>query len=119
MKSVNIQEQFSKFAAYWSPKIVGEVNDCYVKVFKAKGEFVWHSHPDEDEFFLVVKGELKIRFRDGEERLREGEFLIVPRGVEHLPIAEAECHVLLFEPKGVVNTGDAESDRRVEADWLY
>src|SRR5258707_3337838 len=99
MKTVNLKEKFRSFNDQWSPKILGEVNDSYVKAVKLQGEFVWHHHDHEDEMFLVVKGELRMRFRDHEETVRPGEFIIVPRGVEHLPSAEQETHILMFEPK--------------------
>lgn len=119
MKKVNIKDKFQLFDAYWTPKILGEVNNSHVKIFKAKGEFVWHSHKDEDEFFLVIKGQLNIKMRDREIHLKEGEFCIVPKGVEHLPYANEEAHVLLFEPKAVVNTGDATSEKTVEdPEWI-
>ncbi|NGX45457.1 MAG: hypothetical protein K940chlam2_00611 [Chlamydiae bacterium] len=119
MKKVNLQKKFRLFDTHWDPKVLGEVNDCMVKIFKAKGEFVWHQHENEDEFFLIIKGELKIKFRGDEITLKEGEFLIVPRGVEHLPYAEQECHVLLFEPKQVINTGDSVSEKTVEKpEWI-
>lgn len=111
---VSLAEKFSLFSDQWSPKVVGELNGQQVKLAKLEGEFVWHSHDREDELFLVVKGSLTIRFRDGEVRLDEGEFCIVPRGVEHLPVAEEEVHVLLFEPASTLNTGDAEDPRRVD-----
>jgi len=119
MKKVNIKDKFQLFDACWTPKILGEVNNSHVKIFKAKGEFVWHSHKDEDEFFLVIKGQLNIKMRDREIHLKEGEFFIVPKGVEHLPYANEEAHVLLFEPKAVVNTGDAISEKTVEdPEWI-
>jgi len=118
MEKVNIKQKFQLFNEYWSPKIVGELNDNHIKIFKAKGEFVWHKHEEDDEFFLVVKGKLKIKLRDREIILNEGEFFIVPKGVEHLPYAEEETHILLFETKRVINTGDATSDKRVEPEWL-
>src|SRR5215469_3782419 len=98
MDPVNLAEKFSRFDDYWSPRIAGELNDSYIKLVKLKGEFVWHHHDTEDELFLVVKGSLLIRLRDGVIRLREGEFVVIPHGVEHLPIAEEEVHVLLLEP---------------------
>src|SRR5215475_4736150 len=98
MKVVNLARKFSLFSDYWSPKIVGELNGQQVKVAKLKGEFVWHQHAHEDELFLVAKGRLRIQLRDREVIINEGEFFIVPKGVEHLPIAEAEVHVLLLEP---------------------
>ncbi len=113
MEKVNIKQKFSLFDDHWSPKIIGELNDCHVKAVKLKGEFVWHSHENEDELFLVIKGSLLIKFRDREVRLEEGEFLIVPHGVEHLPVAEEEAHVLLLEPKTTLNTGNVENERTV------
>jgi len=113
MEKVNLSQKFSVFQDYWSPKIAGEVNDSYVKLAKLKGEFVWHQHPAEDELFLVVKGCLLIRLRDGEIRLQEGEFVVIPRGVEHLPVAEEEAHVLFLEPKSTLNTGNIRSSRTV------
>lgn len=111
MEAVNLKEAFAKFSEHWNPKIAGEVNDCYVKLVKLQGEFVWHHHEHEDELFLVVKGALKMRFRDHEALVREGEFLIVPRGVEHLPVADEETHVLLLEPKSTLNTGNLRNER--------
>ncbi len=113
MEPVNLAEKFSRFDDYWSPKIAGELNDSYIKLVKLKGEFVWHHHDAEDELFLVVKGNLLIKLRDGEIRLREGEFVVIPRGVEHLPVAEEEVHVLLLEPNTTVNTGTVASERTV------
>ena len=116
---VNIKEKFQLFNESWCPKILGELNGNYVKIFKARKEFVWHHHQHEDEFFLVVEGQLKIKLRDREIILNPGEFFIVPKGVEHLPYAETEAHVLLFEPKQVVNTGNATSERTVNnLEWL-
>ncbi len=113
MEKVNLAEKFAHFNEYWSPKIAGEVNDAYVKLAKLKGEFEWHFHENEDELFLVVKGRLLLRFRDRDVWLDEGEFLIVPKGVEHLPIADEEAHVLLLEPKTTLNTGNVQSERTV------
>jgi mannose-6-phosphate isomerase-like protein (cupin superfamily) len=113
MESVNLAEKFRRFGDYWSPKIVGELNDSYVKVVKLKGEFVWHHHDLEDELFLVVKGRLLLRLRDRDVWLEEGEFAIVPRGVEHLPIAPDEVHVVLLEPKSTLNTGNVRNERTV------
>ena len=112
-EKVNLREKFGMFADRWSPKIVGEVNDSHVKLVKLQGEFVWHRHEEEDELFLVVSGRITIRFRDGDVRLEENEFLIVPRGVEHMPVAEEEASVLLFEPKTTLNTGDVQNERTV------
>lgn len=111
MEKVNLAEKLSMFNEHWSPKIVGEVNDCLVKLVKFQGEFVWHKHDNEDEMFLVVKGRIRIRFRDHDVDLDEGEFLVVARGVEHMPVAENEAHVLLFEPSSVLNTGDVQNER--------
>jgi mannose-6-phosphate isomerase-like protein (cupin superfamily) len=111
LEKVNLSEKFGLFGEHWSPKIAGEVNDSYVKLVKFSGDFVWHKHDDEDEMFLVVKGEIVIKLRDGDVRLGEGEFVIIPRGVEHKPVADAEAHVLLFEPKTVLNTGDVVNER--------
>ena len=115
MEKVDLAQKFGLFRDYWSPKIVGEVNDLHVKLVKLKGEFIWHHHEAEDELFLVVKGKLLIRLRDHDIRLEEGEFVIIPRGVEHLPIAEEEVHVLLLEPKSTLNTGNVRNDRTVAA----
>jgi mannose-6-phosphate isomerase-like protein (cupin superfamily) len=119
--AVNLAERFSRFTDQWSPKIVGELNDSYIKLAKVQGEFVWHAHADEDEFFLVVKGRLLIRLRDRDVLLNAGEFFVVPRGVEHLPIAEEETHIVLLEPKATLHTGDVESARTVAVEdqqWL-
>jgi mannose-6-phosphate isomerase-like protein (cupin superfamily) len=119
MEKVNLVEKFALFAERWSPKIVGELNGQYVKLAKLKGEFVWHQHQDEDELFLVIKGCLTIRLPEKEIAVREGEFLIVPRGVEHCPVAAEEAHVLLFEPRSTAHTGDVHTERTVETlDWI-
>ena len=114
LEKVNLSEKLSLFEEHWSPQIAGEVGDSYVKLVKFQGDFVWHKHDAEDEMFLVVKGSITIRLRDGDVRLNEGEFVIVPRGVEHMPVAEEEAHVLLFEPKTVLNTGDVRNERTRE-----
>ena len=114
MEKINLAEKFRLFDEYWSPRIVGEINDFYVKIAKFKGEFLWHKHDAEDELFLVVKGHLLIKLRDREIDLDAGEFTIIPRGVEHLPIASEEAHVLLLEPKTTRNTGDVISERTVK-----
>ena len=114
MEKVNLAEKFSLFDDHWSPRIVGELNDSYVKLAKFKGEFIWHKHDAEDELFLVIKGHLLIKLRDGEVNLDAGEFAIIPRGIEHLPIAYEEAHVLLLEPKTTLNTGDVTSSRTVK-----
>jgi mannose-6-phosphate isomerase-like protein (cupin superfamily) len=115
LDKVNLREKFGQFSDYWSPKIVGELNDSYVKTVKLKGEFVWHHHEAEDELFLVVDGRLRMQFRDGSHEVGPGEFIIVPRGVEHCPLALTdEVHVVLLEPKTTVNTGNVRNDRTVE-----
>lgn len=114
MDKVNVYEKLSTFHTHWRPKIVGEVNESYIKVAKLKGEFLWHSHEHEDEMFYVLKGRLTIKFRDRDIHLDEGEFLIIPKGVEHLPVAEAEVHVMLIEPKTTLNTGDVVNERTVQ-----
>lgn len=111
MERRDLKELLARFQDAWNPRVIGAVNDCEVKLAKLEGEFCWHSHADEDELFLVVEGRLRMRFRDREEVLEPGQLIIVPRGVEHLPVAEPTCSVLLFEPKGTLNTGDAEDER--------
>lgn len=119
MNKVNLAEKFNLFSEYWSPRIVGELNEQYVKLAKFKGEFVWHSHADEDELFLVIKGSLRIEFKEGAVTLNEGEFYIVPKGVEHKPIADEEAHVMLLEPKSTEQTGGVESDLLVDKQpWI-
>jgi mannose-6-phosphate isomerase-like protein (cupin superfamily) len=113
MHPVNIAEKFGKFQDYWNPRLVGELNDFAVKAVKLKGEFVWHHHDIEDELFLVVKGTLRMRFRDHDAIVREGEFIIVPHGVEHQPVADEEVHLLLLEPKATLNTGNLTNERTV------
>ncbi len=116
---INLAEKFGLFREQWSPKIVAELNGQYVKLAKLQGEFVWHDHAQEDELFLVVRGRLTIRFRDGEAVLGPGELLVVPAGVEHQPVAPEEVEVLLLEPKSTLNTGNVRDARTVEAlDWL-
>ncbi|MDP1608826.1 MAG: cupin domain-containing protein [Chlamydiales bacterium] len=114
MNKVNVKEKFKLFDEYWSPRILGELNGNYVKIFKAKGEFVWHQHEHEDEFFLVIQGQLKIKLKDREIVLNEGEFFIVPKGTDHLPYSDSEAYVLLFEPKQVLNTGNVISEKTVK-----
>lgn len=110
LEKVNLPEKLALFEEHWSPKIVGELNGQQVRLVKILGEFVWHHHEEEDELFLVVKGGFRMEFRDGEEWIGEGEMIVVPRGVEHRPVAEKEAHVLLFEPASTVNTGGVESE---------
>lgn len=113
MEKVNLEQKFAQIHEHWSPKLVGELNGQHVKLAKIQGEFLWHHHAEEDELFLVVKGQLILRLRDRDVVLNEGEFFIVPRGVEHLPIAEEEVHLLLFEPADTLNTGNVENARTV------
>ena len=114
--AINLAEKFAKFSEHWSPKIVARMNDYEFKLVKLQGEFVWHSHADTDEVFIVVDGEMTIHFRDGDVRLRAGEMLVVPKGVEHKPSAAAECRVMLVETAGTVNTGDVVSARTAPVD---
>lgn len=111
MEKVNISEKFSLFNDFWNPRIVGELNGQHVKAVKLKGEFVWHHHDREDELFLVVKGKLKMEFRDKTVDLNPGEFIIVPHQVEHRPVADEEVQILLFEPASTLNTGNVENDK--------
>ncbi len=110
LEKVNLAEKFFLFDEPWSPKIVGELNGQHVKLVKLLGEFVWHHHDEEDELFLVVKGRFRMEFRDRSEWIEEGEFVVVPRGVEHRPVAEEEAHVMLFEPASTLNTGNVTSE---------
>jgi mannose-6-phosphate isomerase-like protein (cupin superfamily) len=114
VEKVNLAEKFSLFDEPWSPKIVAELNDTYVKVVKFEDEFVWHHHDDEDELFWVVSGRLRMQFRDGDVVLEPGELIVVPKGVEHCPVAEGETHVVLVEPKTVLNTGNVRNERTVD-----
>ncbi len=116
MEKVNLAEAFGRFAEHWSPKIVATLNDYDVKLAKVKGEFVWHQHADTDELFLVVKGKLRIRERNRDVELEEGDLYVVPRGVEHCPVAEDEAQILLLEPRGTVNTGNVRNERTVAGD---
>lgn len=113
ISKVNIKEKFDSFKDRWSPKIVGEINESFVKLAKLEGEFVWHHHEAEDEMFLVIKGSLLMKLRDRDIQIDEGEFVIIPRGVEHLPVAAEEVHVLLLEPKSTLNTGNLTNERTV------
>ena len=109
MNKINIEQKLSLFKDHWNPRIIGELNHQYVKLAKLKGEFIWHKHDDEDEMFLVLKGTLKIAFRDRIETINENEMIIVPRGIEHKPIAEKEVSIMLFEPASTINTGELEN----------
>jgi mannose-6-phosphate isomerase-like protein (cupin superfamily) len=113
MEKVIVGDKFSLFSDYWSPKVAAELNDSYIKLAKFKGEFVWHHHENEDELFFVMKGQLLIKLRDGEVRIGPGEFVVIPRGIDHLPVAEDEVHVILIEPKATSNTGNVVGDRTV------
>jgi mannose-6-phosphate isomerase-like protein (cupin superfamily) len=110
---VNLADKFSKFQDHFNPRVLGEINDFVVKAVKLKGEFIWHHHDHEDEMFLVVKGTLRMKFRTHEAVVREGEFVIVPHGVEHMPVAEEEAHIILLEPKTTLNTGNIVNERTV------
>ena len=111
MEKVNLREKLDLFAEHWQPKIVGDLNGQHIKLVKFQGTFVWHHHDNEDELFLVVKGRFLMEFRDKNVWLEEGEFVIVPRGVEHRPVADEEAHVLLFEPASTLNTGNVRNER--------
>jgi mannose-6-phosphate isomerase-like protein (cupin superfamily) len=117
--AISLSQKLSKIDALWTPKIVAQMNDYYLKLVKIENEFVWHSHPETDEVFLVMEGNMRIDFRDGAVELSEGEMVVVPRGAEHRPFAESECHVLLIEPRETVNTGDAGGERTVsDLEWI-
>ena len=118
MQKVNLSEKLALFTDFWSPKAVGAVNDLHVKLVKLKGEFIWHAHEVEDELFLVLQGKLRMQFRDREVVVEPGELIVVPHGIEHRPVADAEVHVLLLEPKSTVNTGTAGGDRTREVEWV-
>jgi mannose-6-phosphate isomerase-like protein (cupin superfamily) len=113
MDTVNLSEKFSRFSDYFHPRVIGELNDSLVKAVKLQGEFVWHHHENEDELFLVVKGTLRMKFRDREAVVRAGEFIIVPKSVEHCPVADEEVHIVLIEPKSTLNTGNITNERTV------
>ena len=116
---INLRDKFSKITEQWQPKNIAQMNDYHFKLAKVEGEFIWHDHPETDEVFLVVHGKLEIQLRDGSVTLQEGEMFVVPRGVEHKPVAEQECHILLVEPAGTVNTGDRPGERTAPNDvWI-
>jgi mannose-6-phosphate isomerase-like protein (cupin superfamily) len=116
---VNLQDKLSKFSEHWSPKIIVQMNDYHFKLAKVQGEFIWHDHPETDEVFLVIKGQLKIHLRDSIVTLNEGEMYVVPKGVEHKPVAEQECHIMLIEPVGTFNTGDMVDEKTALNDvWI-
>ena len=119
MKKINLEDKLSKFSEHWSPKMIAEMNDYQFKLVKIEGEFVWHEHPDTDEVFIVIEGTMRIEFEDRTIELSEGEMLVVPKGVRHKPYAEAECKVMLVEPRGVVNTGDTGDELTADNDvWV-
>lgn len=108
---INFEEKLGKFSEHWSPRIIAQLNDYHLKLAKVQGEFIWHDHPETDEVFIVVKGHLDILFRDGKVSLHEGEMFVVPKGVEHKPVGENECQILLIEPAGTVNTGNVVNEK--------
>lgn len=119
MKSINFADKLSKFSDHWSPKVIAEMNDYQFKLAKLEGEFVWHNHTDTDEVFIVIEGSMKIELEDGVVELGAGEMYVVPKGVMHKPSAEKECQIMLVEPRGVVNTGEVDSDLTAENDvWI-
>ena len=119
MKSVNLSEKFDKFSDYWAPRVIAEMNDYYFKLVKVKGEFVWHTHDDTDETFIVLDGELIIEFRDKTITLKKGEMVVIPKGMEHKPASREECQIMIVEPKGVMNTGDSDDQLTAENDvWI-
>jgi len=115
---INLTEKFNLFSEQWHPKIAGELNDSYVKLAKVQGEFVWHLHENEDELFFVIKGTLTIKLREEDLTIREGEFVIIPKGVEHMPVAQEEVWIMMLEPKTTSNTGNVKNERTVEAEWI-
>jgi len=118
-KPISLAEKFGKFTEQWAPRVVAEMNDYQFKLSKLQGEFIWHSHPDTDEVFVVVDGAMTIEFRDGRVDLKAGEMFVVPRGVEHKPVAESECQLMIIEPRGIANTGDAGGERTAPNDvWI-
>ncbi|MGB1299424.1 MAG: cupin domain-containing protein [Psychrobium sp.] len=118
-QSINLNDKFAKFSAHWTPKVIAEMNDYQFKLAKIKDEFVWHTHDDTDEMFMVIKGSMIIKLRDGDVLLDEGEMYVVPKGVEHKPYAEQECHIMMIEPRGTVNTGDSDSALTADNDvWI-
>lgn len=115
---INLTEKFNLFTEQWHPKIAGELNDSYIKLAKVEGEFVWHQHENEDELFLVIKGTLTIKLRKHDLTIHEGEFVIIPKGVEHMPVAGEEVWIMMLEPKTTTNTGNVENERTVEDEWI-
>ena len=118
-KALNFEEKFSRFSDHWFPRVIAEMNDYQFKLVKVQGEFVWHKHPETDEVFIVINGVLDIEFKDGKVTLESGEMFVIPKGVEHRPVAKKECKMMLIEPKGVLNTGDADGQLTAENDaWV-
>lgn len=118
-KAINFQEKYQQFSEHWSPRVIAEMNDYQFKLAKVEGEFVWHKHDDTDEVFIVIEGSLQVEFRDGSVTLNSGEMFVIPKGVEHKPSSASECKIILVEPKGVVNTGDCESELTAQNDvWV-
>jgi mannose-6-phosphate isomerase-like protein (cupin superfamily) len=118
-RAINLQEKFNLFMDHWSPKAIAQMNDYQFKIAKIQGEFIWHSHPETDETFIVIAGEMQIHFRDGELILSPGEMLVVPKGIDHKPVAEQECQILMVELVGTVNTGDSGGTRTIEeVEWI-
>tara|TARA_B100000131_G_scaffold84032_1_gene81016 strand:- start:141 stop:554 length:414 start_codon:yes stop_codon:yes gene_type:complete len=119
MQKISLSDKFSKFTDHWAPRVIAEVNDHQLKLVKIKGDFVWHDHDDADEVFIVIEGSMSIEFEDGIVELNRGEMCVVPKGVRHRPFAENECQIMLVEPRGVVNTGEAGGDLTAEGDvWI-
>jgi len=117
--SINLKDKYSQFNDHWSPRVIAEMNDYQFKLAKVKGEFVWHNHPETDEVFIVIEGELEILFRDGKVTLKAGEMFVVPKGVQHKPDAENECQIMLVEPKDVINTGESGGELTATNDvWI-
>jgi mannose-6-phosphate isomerase-like protein (cupin superfamily) len=119
MQKINFDEKFAAFSDHWSPKVIAEMNDYQFKLVKVQGEFVWHHHADTDEAFIVIEGSMKIEFEDRTVELHAGEMFVVPKGIEHKPVAENECKIMVIEPRGIVNTGSAESELTADDDvWI-
>jgi mannose-6-phosphate isomerase-like protein (cupin superfamily) len=118
-QAIDVKEKLTRFSEHWSPKIIAQMNDYHFKIAKILGEFVWHDHPETDEVFIILKGQLQIQFRDGSVLLKEGDMFVVPKGVEHKPVAEQECNIMLVEPAGTVNTGEVVNDKTAPNDvWI-
>ena len=118
-QSINFSDKLAKISEHWSPKNIAQMNDYHFKVVKIQGEFIWHAHPETDEVFIVLKGRFEIQFRDGSVVLNEGEMFVVPKGLEHKPVTKEECHILLVEPAGTVNTGEVANERTAANDvWI-